>query len=307
MSQGSQRNAAPILAIDFLANPLIPAVITDATSGEVLMVGFMNEEAYLATRETARTHFWSRSRNRLWKKGETSAHEQIVERVSVNCELNTLLIAVTQIGAVCHDGYPSCFYRDIEDDESLTITMDRWFDPAIVYGGQTDPVRLWYDAYSYLKNAPLDDVSSTSRSLRTGGIDFTSRVADELEELGGVLDGSHHHDSRDDDLLLEGSQALYWLALVAIASDIAWNDLRPDRALDTANPGFSVETAARLLRSEAATWRQAAGRTTAEQVHAAMSIVAQAMRAGGITPLSLIEQDLGELRAKPYMDAYFSS
>ncbi len=98
------------------------------------MIGFMNAEALTLTRQTGRIHFWSRSRGKLWRKGETSGHEQVVEEIWVNCERNSLLITVTQIGAVCHDGYPTCFYRRLTDDNTLEIVMDRTFDPATVYG-----------------------------------------------------------------------------------------------------------------------------------------------------------------------------
>jgi phosphoribosyl-AMP cyclohydrolase len=305
MTSSSQQSAGKRLAIDFSANPLVPAVIVDAGSGDVLMVGFMNEEAYVKTRQTGRTHFWSRSRNKLWKKGETSGHEQVVERISINCELNTLLIAVHQTGAVCHDGYPSCFYRDIEDDESLTTTMDRSFDPAVIYGERQDPTRLWYGAYRFLNDNPLDDVSSTSKLLRTDPSRIPMRIADEFEELAGVLDGSHRHGSLEDDLLLEGSQSLYWLALAAISSNIPWDELRPDRALDTTTTDLSSETAARLLRSEATIWRQSDMASSAERIHAAMSLVAQAVLSGGAEPAGLIERDLAELREKPYLARYF--
>jgi hypothetical protein len=214
---------------------------------------------------------------------------------------------VKQIGAVCHDGYPSCFYRDIEDDESLTITMDRWFDPAVVYGNETDPTHLWYGAFEYLKHHPLEEMSSTSKSLRAGGIDFAQRVAGELAELAGVLDGSHRHTTLEDDLLLEGSQALYWLALVAVEHDISWTALRPDRALDTATPDFSAGTAARLLAAEAESWKRSPSDVSAQQVHSSMSIVAQAVLAAGVEPMRLIERDLEDLRTKPYLTSYFES
>jgi phosphoribosyl-AMP cyclohydrolase len=306
MSSQSQQPVRKRLAIDFATNPLVPAVIVDAVSGDVLMVGFMNEEAYVRTRETGRTHFWSRTRNKLWKKGETSGHEQVVERMSINCELNSLLITVHQTGAVCHNGYPSCFYRDIDDEESLIINMDRWFDPAVVYGDRQDPAMLWYGSYRFLKASPLEDVSPTSKLLRSDASGIPMRVADELEELAGALDGSHRHGSLEDDLLLEGSQSLYWLALAATSSDILWEELRPDRAMDTTTTELSSQTAARLLRSEATAWRQMDMTPGAERIHVAMSLVAQAVLSGGVDPAGLIERDLGELREKPYLAEYFA-
>jgi phosphoribosyl-AMP cyclohydrolase len=109
-------------------------VAQDVETGDVLMVAFMNEAALAETRRTGRAHYWSRSRNRLWRKGETSGHEQLVEGIFVNCEENSVLLRVRQIGAVCHDGYPTCYYRRLEPDGSLAVVRDRAFDPDAVSG-----------------------------------------------------------------------------------------------------------------------------------------------------------------------------
>ncbi|MGI8477734.1 MAG: phosphoribosyl-AMP cyclohydrolase, partial [Thermomicrobiales bacterium] len=122
------------LPVRFGPDGLVPATIQDVDTGAVLMVAFMNAEALARTLATGRTHFWSRSRGKLWRKGETSGHEQIVEDIHLNCKQNSLLVSVRQIGACCHDGYPTCYYRRLEADGSLTVVQDRWFDPAAVYG-----------------------------------------------------------------------------------------------------------------------------------------------------------------------------
>ena len=121
-------------SVRFDASGLVPAVIQDAVLGDVLMLAYMNDEALRLTHETGRVHFWSRSRNSLWRKGETSGHEQIVHEIRVNCEQNSLLLLVRQVGAVCHDGYPTCFYRRAAADGSLTVDREREFDPGDVYG-----------------------------------------------------------------------------------------------------------------------------------------------------------------------------
>ncbi|MGD9710578.1 MAG: phosphoribosyl-AMP cyclohydrolase [Thermomicrobiales bacterium] len=293
------------LAIDFDRHPLIPAVIVDFTTGDVLMVAFMNEEAYRLTRETGRTHFWSRSRNALWKKGETSGHEQVVHRMSINCEDNALLIAVDQLGAVCHTGHPTCFYRDIEENEELTVTTDRVFDPEIVYGGKLDSTRLWYGALAWLKDQPLEDQSSTSRMLRTPDAPIATRVVDELRELAGVLDGSHVHRGITDDVMTEGSQSLYWLALAGIQQGYSWEDIRPDRALDSAEPGVAPATASTLLLAAARNWEMANWRTSPDSIHETISLVAQAARSSGIEPQALIEHDLEEMQSREYLRPWF--
>ena len=105
--------------IRFGTDGLAPVVVQDVVTGDVLMLAHMNEDALRLTYETGRAHYWSRGRNALWRKGETSGHEQLVEEVLVNCEQNSLLLLVRQVGAVCHDGYPTCFYRRTASDGSL--------------------------------------------------------------------------------------------------------------------------------------------------------------------------------------------
>lgn len=93
---------------------LIPAVIQDCNNGEVLMLAYMNRESFEKTLETNTTWFWSRSRKKLWNKGETSGHFQHVKNISYDCDGDTLLIKVEQIGPACHTGSRSCFYREID-------------------------------------------------------------------------------------------------------------------------------------------------------------------------------------------------
>jgi phosphoribosyl-AMP cyclohydrolase len=113
---------------------LIPVVIQDDTTAEVLMVAFMNEEALCLTRETGFTHFFSRSRNAIWRKGEQSGHAQQVRDIFVNCEENSLLIRVVQLGnAACHEGYRSCYYRRLLPDDRYETVAERIFDPEVVY------------------------------------------------------------------------------------------------------------------------------------------------------------------------------
>jgi phosphoribosyl-AMP cyclohydrolase len=113
---------------------LIPVVIQDNTTNEVLMVASMSEESLRLTRETGQTHFFSRSRNKIWHKGEESGNFQEVRGIFFNCEENSLLIRVEQHGgAACHDGYRSCYYRRLEPDNSYQIVAERVFDPATVY------------------------------------------------------------------------------------------------------------------------------------------------------------------------------
>ncbi len=116
---------------------LVPAVIQDYATGRVLMVGFMNEEAFRKTVETGYATFFSRSRNELWTKGETSGHRIVVREVQTDCDRDTVLIRADALGpGVCHEGYRSCFYRTLKNG-AWVITEERTFDPKAVYGGKT--------------------------------------------------------------------------------------------------------------------------------------------------------------------------
>jgi len=101
--------------IKYDANGLIPAVVQDATTNEVLMVAYMNEESLKLTLSTGKTHFWSRSRKKLWLKGETSGHFQAVKEIFLDCDLDTVLVKVDQTGVACHTGHRSCFYRKLTE------------------------------------------------------------------------------------------------------------------------------------------------------------------------------------------------
>ena len=115
-------------------NGLVPAIVQDHTTGEVLMLGFMNEEALAETQQTRQAVFFSRSRNRLWRKGESSGHFLKVLELRVDCDSDTLLLRVQPVGpGVCHEGYRSCFFRRLEDDGTATLTEDRAFDPSKIY------------------------------------------------------------------------------------------------------------------------------------------------------------------------------
>ncbi|MES1258156.1 MAG: phosphoribosyl-AMP cyclohydrolase [Acidobacteriota bacterium] len=113
---------------------LLPVVVQDARSGRVLMVGFMNEDAWRKTLESGNVTFYSRSRNKLWMKGESSGHVLRVEEISTDCDSDTLLIKVESLGpGVCHNGYESCFYRTLKEGQ-WTETEAPTYDPNAVYG-----------------------------------------------------------------------------------------------------------------------------------------------------------------------------
>jgi phosphoribosyl-AMP cyclohydrolase len=112
---------------------LLPAIVQNAVTGKVLMLAYMNELAWEKTIETGMAHYWSRSRQKLWLKGEESGHTQVVKEVLLDCDLDAILLKVEQQGgAACHTGYESCFYRRYEDGE-LSAVERPVFDPKEVY------------------------------------------------------------------------------------------------------------------------------------------------------------------------------
>ncbi len=120
--------------LKFDANGLIPAIIQDHKTGQVLMFAFMNKLSVEKTVETGFCHYWSRSRNKLWLKGESSGHVQKVKSIRTDCDKDVLLFSVEQSGAACHDGYESCFYREFEANAAdWKIVGNKVFDPETVY------------------------------------------------------------------------------------------------------------------------------------------------------------------------------
>lgn len=291
--------------INWSEDGLIPVVIQDDESDAVLMVAFMNADALEATRSTGEVHFWSRSRNQLWHKGGTSGHVQRVRSISINCDENSLLIRVQQKGAVCHEGFATCYFRDVQDDGSLTYNQDRLFDPRDVYGdgfGLEALTRNWWGAYEWLRDHDLTEQSGTSRLLRRSKPSVIHRIQDELVELAGVLDGSHIHTNQQDDAILEASQCCYWIAVESIRAGLTWDQIRPDRALDVLEASVDSSTASIILRAEALALSDISAGVAAHL----FQVVAESVRALEVDPRDVIESDLTELQSRSYLSGYFA-
>jgi phosphoribosyl-AMP cyclohydrolase len=113
---------------------LLPAIVQDYQTKEVLMLAYINKEAWEKTQETGKAHYWSRSRNQLWLKGETSGHVQIIQAILVDCDDDTVIYQVEQLGgAACHTGHRSCFFRRLQGND-LAVEGEKVFDPKAVYG-----------------------------------------------------------------------------------------------------------------------------------------------------------------------------
>ena len=126
------------MEIDFQkSGGLVPAIIQDERSGDVLMLGFMNADSLSETQRSGEVVFFSRSRNKLWKKGESSGHVLRVREIRVDCDADALLVRVKAVGpGVCHEGYRSCFFRAVESDGGAKIIAERTFSPEAVYGAE---------------------------------------------------------------------------------------------------------------------------------------------------------------------------
>ena len=121
--------------LKFDANGLIPAIVQDHQNGRVLMMAWMNRASLQKTLETGKTHFWSRSRQKFWMKGESSGHVQTVKDIAFDCDGDTLLIQVDQVGAACHEGYRSCFYRSAQaGGAAIKTTESQLVSPDQIYG-----------------------------------------------------------------------------------------------------------------------------------------------------------------------------
>jgi phosphoribosyl-AMP cyclohydrolase len=122
--------------VKFDSNGLVPAIVQDDGTGTVLMLAYMNREALERTIQSGETHFYSRSRKKLWHKGETSGNVQSVREIRMDCDGDTIILKVRQTSAACHEGYYSCFYRKLEDGRAWKTVETRQFDPKDVYGNR---------------------------------------------------------------------------------------------------------------------------------------------------------------------------
>lgn len=314
---------------------LIPAVIQDESNGQVLMVAFMNEEALSLTRATGYTHLFSRSRNKIWRKGEESGNVQEVRGLYVNCEENSLLLKVVQRGAgACHTGHRSCYYRRLLEDGSYETIEERVFDPARVYGQAEQPsplaeqvaeyamqieaasvepvapiseqerqqletdMRKLYSAYIFLRDHDMSVESNTSRLLQEQSIEYlVARLGDELQELTDVQEGTHVHSGRQDDTILEASQVGYWLMLLAATRNIKYDEVRPHEAIlrGYATPGHQTLEQAQECLNLLISELPA---ETVAGLTMGFTTIGRACAEACVSPLAPAEYDMAQMRRK---------
>ncbi len=200
-----------MINIDWQKNPLIPAVVQDAQSGEVLMLAYMNEEAFKLSRQTGFAHYYSRSRKRLWKKGESSGHVQKIEKMLVDCDGDTLLLKVHQEGVACHTGRRSCFFTDLQTHQTISTPE---VDTAATYG----VIDTLYHTILERKNA--DPKSSyTAKLLQGKENSLLKKIVEEAGELCFAI-----KDNDEEEIVYETADLTYHV-LVALGK----KEITPDR------------------------------------------------------------------------------
>ena len=286
---------------------LIPAVVQDDATNEVLMVAFMNEEAFDRTRETGYTHYFSRSRNQVWRKGEQSGNAQEVRAIFVNCEENSLLIRVVQHGdAACHTGYRSCYYRRLLPDSTYETVADRLFDPDVVYSTSfvslETKLRQLYGIYLYLRDHDLSEESNTSRLLQERSQSYlVARLADELQELADVQSGEHSHTGRQPDTILEASQVEYWLLLLAATRNLRYDDFMPHSAILRGNSTGKTQSEGKAIEQRQDCLNLLSTNDPSKVVQGlqlGFDLIGQTCADAGVSPLAPAELDLQQMQRK---------
>ncbi|QUI23306.1 bifunctional phosphoribosyl-AMP cyclohydrolase/phosphoribosyl-ATP diphosphatase HisIE [Vallitalea pronyensis] len=198
-------------------NGLIPVVTQDIDSNEVLMVAYMNKEAFDKTLETKKVHYYSRSRQCLWLKGETSGHYQTLKHMALDCDEDTLLVKVQQEGVACHTGAYSCFYKEIDLETKNMVEM----------GDRTKPksesvLSIFEEVYNIIldrKKNPKE--GSYTNYLFDKGIDkILKKVGEETAE---VIIGSKNEGNEE--VIYEVSDLIYHLSVLMVEKDVTWDDI----------------------------------------------------------------------------------
>jgi len=204
--------------IRFDEKGLVPAVVQDVQSGRVLMLAYLNEEALKRTIETGYTWFFSRSRNCLWMKGETSGHRQKVKQILYDCDNDALLIMVEQTGAACHTGHYSCFYRDMEGKETEKTVVD----PTPLYTAGQEGPGILYELYDLIQERRrLMPAESYTTYLFKEGLDkILKKVGEENTEV--IIAAKNNS---KDEVVYETADLIYHLLVLLVQQDVALADI----------------------------------------------------------------------------------
>ena len=199
------------MTIDWNKNPLIPAIAQDNETNEVLMLAYMNKEAYELTLETGYAHYFSRSKQRIWKKGESSNHTQEVKDVLLDCDADTVILKIKQNGVACHTGRKSCFFTSVMQDK---IILEKEVDTNAIYG----VVDTLYHTILERKNAPEEQKSWTKKLLDNKEL-MLSKIREEADEVCVAID-----EESDEQVIYESADLLYHTLV-----GLGYRDISPDR------------------------------------------------------------------------------
>jgi phosphoribosyl-ATP pyrophosphohydrolase/phosphoribosyl-AMP cyclohydrolase len=198
---------------------MIPAIIQDADSNEVLMMAYMNREALEKSLKTGRTHFWSRSRRKLWMKGETSGHFQTIVESYFDCDKDALLFKVEQTEAACHTGHYSCFFNKIDKNYEIVEKGEKAFDPVEVYKDNAVILKELYNIVADRRYYPKE--GSYTNYLFSEGLDkILKKVGEESAE---VIIASKNCSRKE--VTYEVSDLLYHLMVLLVEQNITLEDI----------------------------------------------------------------------------------
>ncbi len=199
------------MKIDWNKNPLIPAIAQDFETNEVLMLAYMNEEAYTLTLETGYAHYFSRSKQRIWKKGESSGHTQEVKDMLLDCDADTLILKIYQNGVACHTGTKSCFFTSVMQEK-------RVLEPQIDTDALYSVVDTLYHTILERKNASKEAKSWTKKLLDDKAL-LLSKIREEADEVCVAIEKES-----DEQVIYESADLLYHTLV-----GLGYRDISPDR------------------------------------------------------------------------------
>jgi phosphoribosyl-ATP pyrophosphohydrolase/phosphoribosyl-AMP cyclohydrolase len=197
--------------IDWNKNPLIPAIAQDFETNEVLMLAYMNEEAYNLTLSTNYAHYFSRSKQRIWKKGESSNHTQEVKDILLDCDADTLVLKIKQNGVACHTGTKSCFFTSVTQNK---VVLEQEVDTTAMYG----VVDSLYHTILERKSETTSSKSWTKKLLNDKEL-MLSKIREEADEVCVAID-----EESDEQVIYESADLLYHTLV-----GLGYRDISPDR------------------------------------------------------------------------------
>jgi phosphoribosyl-ATP pyrophosphohydrolase/phosphoribosyl-AMP cyclohydrolase len=199
------------MQINWQKNPLIPAIAQDYKTNEILMLAYMNEEAYNLTLSSGYAHYFSRSRQRLWKKGESSNHTQEVKDILLDCDADTVILKIKQNGVACHTGRKSCFFTSVLQDK---VILNKEINTDTIYG----VVDTLYHTILERKNSKDTTKSWTTKLLNDKEL-MLSKIREEADEVCEAIDKES-----DQQVIYEGADLLYHTLV-----GLGYRDITPDR------------------------------------------------------------------------------